>query len=64
MAARGQFLGMASQDPRLMAVRPNGREDEPQLQVEVDRTRAGALGLSLADINRDSGGRLGQCLYR
>jgi len=52
MAARGQFLGMASKDPRLMAVRPNGREDEPQLQVEVDRTRAGALGLSLADINR------------
>ena len=52
MAAKGQFLGMASQDPLLMAVRPNGRDDEPQLQVNVDRTRAGALGLSLADINR------------
>jgi len=52
MAAKGQFMGMASQDPRLMGVRPNGRDDEPQLQVEVDRTRAGALGLSLADINR------------
>ncbi|MGB4333776.1 MAG: efflux RND transporter permease subunit [Chromatiaceae bacterium] len=52
MAAQGQFMGMAAKDPRLMAVRPNGREDEAQLQVDVDRTRAGALGLSLADINR------------
>ena len=51
-AARGQFLGMAMQDPRLIAVRPNGREDEAQYQVEVDRTKAGAFGLSLADINR------------
>ncbi|EGV31099.1 transporter, hydrophobe/amphiphile efflux-1 (HAE1) family [Thiorhodococcus drewsii AZ1] len=51
VAARGQFLGMAMKDPNLVAVRPNGREDEPQYQVEVDRTKAGALGLSLADIN-------------
>jgi multidrug efflux pump subunit AcrB len=51
-AARGQFLGLAMQDPRFIAVRPNGREDEAQYQVEVDRTKAGALGLSLADINR------------
>ncbi len=51
-AARGQFLGMAMQDPRFMAVRPNGREDEAQYQVEVDRTKAGAFGLSLAEINR------------
>jgi len=52
MAARGQLLGMAAQHPDLIGVRPNGREDEPQYQVEVDRTKAGALGLSLADINR------------
>ena len=51
-AARGQFLGMAMQEPRLFGVRPNGREDEPQYQVEVDRTKAGALGLSLDDINK------------
>jgi hydrophobe/amphiphile efflux-1 (HAE1) family protein len=51
-AARGQFLGLAMQDPRFMAVRPNGREDEAQYQVEVDRTKAGAFGLSLAEINR------------
>ncbi|NBC46711.1 MAG: multidrug efflux RND transporter permease subunit [Gammaproteobacteria bacterium] len=52
MAARGQLLGMASEHPGLVGVRPNGREDEPQYQVTVDRTRAGALGLSLADINQ------------
>ncbi|EXJ16753.1 efflux RND transporter permease subunit [Imhoffiella purpurea] len=52
MEARNQFLGMAMQDPGLIAVRPNGRDDEPQYQVEVDRTKAGALGLSLDDINR------------
>ncbi len=51
-AARGQLLGMAMQHPKLVGVRPNGREDEAQYQVEVDRTKAGALGLSLADINQ------------
>ncbi|MCX7636045.1 MAG: efflux RND transporter permease subunit, partial [Syntrophales bacterium] len=50
--ARGQFLQMAMHDPRLMAVRPNGREEEPQYRVEIDRLKAGALGLSLAEINR------------
>jgi multidrug efflux pump len=52
MAARGQLLGMASRHPLLAGVRPNGRDDEPQFQMKVDRTKAGALGLSLADINR------------
>jgi multidrug efflux pump len=42
---------MANADPALAAVRPNGREDEAQFKVEIDRTKAGALGLSLADIN-------------
>ncbi len=51
MAARNQFLGMASQDSRLVGVRPNGQEDAPQFQIDVDRGRAGALGLSVADIN-------------
>ncbi|AHF05057.1 multidrug transporter [Marichromatium purpuratum 984] len=51
MAARGQLLGMAAEHPALVGVRPNGRMDEAQYQIEVDRTKAGALGLSLADIN-------------
>jgi len=51
MAARNQILGMAGQDPRLVATRPNGLEDEPQLVVDIDQEKASALGVSLADIN-------------
>ncbi len=51
MQARNQLLGMAAQDARLIGVRPNGLDDTPQLQVNVDHTRAGTLGLSIADIN-------------
>jgi HAE1 family hydrophobic/amphiphilic exporter-1/multidrug efflux pump len=42
---------MAMQDRRLAQVRPNGLEDAPQLKVNLDLTRATALGLSPADIN-------------
>ena len=51
MAARNQLLGMAAQDPDLAMVRPNGLEDTPQFRVEIDREKATASGLSLADIN-------------
>ncbi len=51
IAARNQFLGMAMQNPNLMAVRPNGQDDTPQYQIDIDSTRATAMGLSLADIN-------------
>jgi multidrug efflux pump len=51
MSARRQLLDMAAKDPKLMAVRPNGQSDTPQLKIDIDRTRAGALGLSLADVN-------------
>ena len=50
-AARNQFLGMASQSKLLRNVRPNGQEDTPQLRLEIDNAKAGALGLSVADIN-------------
>jgi len=49
--AQGQLLGMAAHDPLLMAVRPNGQPDTPQIDLDIDQARAGALGLSLADIN-------------
>ncbi|ACJ01241.1 efflux RND transporter permease subunit [Rhodospirillum centenum] len=52
MQARNQLLGMAAQDPRLAGVRPNGLDDSPQYRVDVDREKARALGLSIADINR------------
>ncbi len=51
MAARNQMLGMAMRNPALVGVRPNGLEDTPQFRVAIDREKANALGLSLADIN-------------
>ncbi len=51
MQARNQLLGMASQNPKLVAVRPNGLDDTPQYKLTVDREKASALGLSLTDIN-------------
>ncbi len=51
IAARNQLLGLAAKDPVLAAVRPNGQEDTPQFAVDIDTVHAGALGLSMADIN-------------
>ena len=51
LAARGQLLGLAAKSPVLAQVRPNGLEDAPQLQVEIDRDKANALGVSFGAIN-------------
>ena len=51
IAARNTILGLASQDKRLVGVRPNGQEDTPQYQINVDQAQAGAMGVSIADIN-------------
>lgn len=51
MQARNQFLDMATQNPRLAMVRPNGMNDEPQYQVLIDDEKVQALGLSLVDVN-------------
>jgi multidrug efflux pump len=51
LAARNQLLGAAAKDPRMVAVRPNGLNDEPQYSIAIDREKASAQGLSLADIN-------------
>ena len=51
MEARNQLLGMAMKNPKLIAVRPNGQDDSPQFKIDIDDVRAGALGVSLADIN-------------
>ena len=52
MAARNQLLRAASQSPILANVRPNGLEDAPQYQLQVDQEKARALGLSLSDVNQ------------
>src|SRR5690606_9398750 len=51
MAARDQFLMLANEHPLLMAVRPNGKDDEPQFRVNIDREKARAHSLSIAAIN-------------
>ncbi|WP_333795718.1 efflux RND transporter permease subunit [Rheinheimera sp.] len=52
LAARNQLLGMAAQEKRLMAVRPNGQEDTPELKLDINLAKAGALGVSQTDINQ------------
>ncbi len=51
MNARNQLLYMASQDKRLKSIRPNGLEDVPHYQLDIDWKKAGALGISVASIN-------------
>jgi len=51
MEARNQLLGMASQEKGLAGVRPNGMDDKPQYELSIDKAKATALGLSVADIN-------------
>ncbi|MEI9986815.1 MAG: efflux RND transporter permease subunit [Aliidongia sp.] len=51
IAARDQLLGLARQDHRMVAVRANGIDDEPQYDIKIDREKASALGLTLADVN-------------
>ncbi len=51
IAARNQFLFMASSDKRLANVRPNGQEDTPQFHLDIDSQKATSLGLSLTDVN-------------
>ncbi|WP_374586761.1 efflux RND transporter permease subunit [Ideonella dechloratans] len=50
LAARNQLLGMAMQSKVLAGVRPDGLEDAPQLQLDIDRERAAALGVSFNTI--------------
>jgi multidrug efflux pump len=49
--ARNQLLGMASKSPILAQVRPDGLEDAPQLQIDIDRDKANALGVTFDSIN-------------
>ncbi len=59
VAARNQMLGMAAQSKVLAGVRPDGLEDAPQLQVDIDRDKASAQGVSFAAINNTISTALG-----
>ncbi|ARW10230.1 efflux RND transporter permease subunit [Acetobacter ascendens] len=59
LEARNMVLGMAAQDPSLLAVRPNGMEDAGQYHLDIDREKANALGVTIDDINTTIEGALG-----
>jgi hydrophobe/amphiphile efflux-1 (HAE1) family protein len=51
MQARGQLLGLASKDPAIGMIRPNGLDDEPQYKLDIDWEKASALGVAVGNIN-------------
>jgi multidrug efflux pump len=51
VAARNQLLGLARQSKVVTQVRLDGLEDAPQLQIDVDRDKALALGVGFDAIN-------------
>ncbi|WP_045465212.1 efflux RND transporter permease subunit [Vibrio hyugaensis] len=52
VAAQGQLLGMAAQNPKLVGVRPNGQSDAPMYQVNIDHAKLRALDVSINDVNQ------------
>ncbi|MDD5029262.1 MAG: efflux RND transporter permease subunit, partial [Rhodoferax sp.] len=51
LAARNQMLGTAGASKVVTQVRPDGLEDAPQLQLDIDRNQAAALGVGFDAIN-------------
>ncbi|HEX7454583.1 MAG TPA: efflux RND transporter permease subunit, partial [Gallionella sp.] len=51
LEARNMALGMASKNPVLAGVRPEGQEAGPQLLLDVDRLKAESMGVSIASLN-------------
>ncbi len=59
LEVRNMALGLASQNPVLVGVRPEGQEPAPQLQLDVDREKAETLGVSIGDLNETLQSALG-----
>jgi len=55
MQARGQLMQVATKDPSIGMLRPNGLSDEPQYRLDIDWEKASALGLSIANISQTLG---------
>ncbi len=51
LGARNQLLGMMGKSTLIKGARPEGMEDSPQLRMDIDRDKASALGVQLADVN-------------
>ncbi|WP_298429145.1 efflux RND transporter permease subunit, partial [Ottowia sp.] len=48
---RNELIKAGRKEPGLAQVRLNGLDDQPQLQVDIDRGKAGAMGISQSEIN-------------
>jgi len=49
--ARNQLLGLLGSDKRVAQARPNGQDDTPQFNLDIDQAKATALGVNLSDLN-------------
>ncbi|BBO12779.1 efflux RND transporter permease subunit [Bradyrhizobium sp. TM102] len=49
--ARNQLLGQLAADKRVAQARPNGQDDTPQFNLDVDQAKATVLGVNLSDLN-------------
>ena len=49
--ARNMLLGMASSNPALAGVRPEGQEPAPQILLDIDRAKARDLSIDLQSLN-------------
>ena len=56
---RNQFLAAASESKILSNVRSGAQDNSPQLNIDIDKEMAGALGVQLADINSFMASALG-----
>lgn len=59
LEVRNMALGLAAQNSALAGVRPEGQEAGPQLQLDIDKLKARALGIDLADLNETLQSALG-----
>ncbi|TPE52536.1 efflux RND transporter permease subunit [Amaricoccus solimangrovi] len=50
LTARNQLMGLLSQSPLIQSIRPNGLEDAAQYQLDIDWRKAGAVGVTAADV--------------
>lgn len=51
LQARNTMIGEAAKNPILTGVRPNATADTPQYNLDIDSAKAGALGVSVAEIS-------------
>jgi multidrug efflux pump len=51
MKTRNQLLGLLGGDKRVAQSRPNGQDDTPQFNLDIDQPKATAMGISLSDLN-------------